>query len=1384
MPRRVFLPSPASPGPSTVVATHHHISHRLALALAFAPALTAGLALLSAGGAFAQAIDGNLWVTNGTVNAVVRDGNTLYIGGAFTLVGPVTGGGVPIDASSGAPESGFPKVEGYVSAVVPDGAGGWYIGGGFTAVGGIPRANIAHILADKSVSGWSPGANSEVSALAVSGGLVYAGGYFGTIGGQTRSHIAALDAATGLATAWNPNANSNVYALVASGGKVYAGGEFSTIGGQARSCIAALDTATGAATTWNPNARAPSSPMVGALAVSGTTVYAAGWFDSIGGLPRNNAAGLNITTGLANGWNPNANAAVNVLVVSGTTVYAGGGFTSIGGQTRNRIAALNTTTGSATAWNPDASSLVLALAVSGTTVYAGGEFASIGGQTRSRIAALDATTGLATAWSPNADNRVLALAASGGTVYAGGWFTSIGRQARNNIAALDATTGAATAWNPNANNWVYALAVSGTTVYAGGYFTSIGGQTRNRIAALDATTGTATAWDPNASGHGGSSVLALAVSGNTVYAGGYFTSVGGQTRNNIAALDATTGAATAWNPNAHDGDFPYVNALAVSGNTVYAGGCFTSIGGQTRNYIAALDTASGLATPWNPNANNWVYALAVSGSMVYAGGYFTSIGGQARNYVAALDTTTGLATAWNPNANGNVYALAASGGTVYAGGDFTSMSVQPRAHVAAIVAQPWLTGVQPTRGGNTGPVTLTVRGQDLRPGAMVRLVHGEVGDISGSGVIVAPDGSSLTATFDLTGATPGLWDVEVTNFDLQTATLSNGFTIEVLLAPQLRVDVVGPGVIRANHPTAFDLMVANAGNVDAVTVPLWLFGVPSDATVALDFPLASPPRAGGEPDWSTVPLTLGNPGEQYLALVIPRVPPGVVTRRVILTVPASDTAFALGAALTPPWVDGAGLGICLVGAGVIGNPGCMGAQLSAMNDSLLSTPGIPALNGIGAWAKITWQCEGAGSLPAAVAKAELVLDYLEQVVKQETAPPGCGDVLLPRWRDSLVVAVVTSIDPNDKLGVVGYGPTRLISGQQALPYSVRFENDATASAPVQELVVMDVLNVATLDVNTVSLETITFGNVHVYPQPGQSSYATEVDLRPALDLKVQVSASLDPYTGALSWYFKSIDPATGQPPLNPLVGFLPPNVVPPEGEGSVLFTVRPQPALSTGTEIRNAAAIMFDDPPAYDTGDWLNTVDNTAPGSHVVALAPNQDSVRFTVRWVAEGAPTDLRDYTIYAAEDAGAYRAWRQNTVATADTFASRYGHTYSFYSVARDQSGNVEAAPAGPDAVTYARWAGVEEPAVWQLALGGARPNPTRGAIQAWFTLPGRERATLEVLDVAGRRVERREVGSLGAGPHVMTLGGGRAMRPGLYFLRLAQGGRVLHARVALIR
>jgi putative pyrroloquinoline-quinone binding quinoprotein len=607
--------------------------------------LVVALLLSSPGVGLAQTVDTTLWVTNAPVNAIVVDGSTIYIGGNFTLVGPVTGGGGAIDASTGAAHQPYPKVAGTVRTVAPDGSGGWYLGGAFTAVRGQPRNNLARLDAGGNLTAWDPNANGEVAVLAVSGGTVYAGGGFTSIGGRPRNHIAALDAASGASTAWNPNADDSVKALAVGGGTVYAGGNFGNIGRQPRNYIAALDVATGAATEWDPYA----DNTVSALVLNGGTVYAGGRFMSIGGIPRSKIAAIDATTGIVTSWSPSANSTVHALAVSGGTVYAGGNFISVGGQTRNYIAALDAASGAATPWNPNAT---------GGTCIAHCQFLITG---------------------------VQALALGEGTVYAGGYFTGIGGQSRGQIAALDPITGVATAWNPIVwSHWgwsfVNCLAVSGSTVYVGGEFEDIGAQPRNGVGEIDAITGAATAWNPNPSWLYQPSVGELVVNGGTVYASGNFSSIGGQARDQVAALDAGTGAATAWTPTPNGS----VGAIALGGGMAYLGGSFTSILGQLRNRIAAVDPASGAPVGWDPNADGSVGALAISGGTVYAGGNFTSIGGQTRYHIAALDAATGAAIAWDPNANGSVYALAVSGGRVYAGGNFTSIGGQPNSGIAAI----------------------------------------------------------------------------------------------------------------------------------------------------------------------------------------------------------------------------------------------------------------------------------------------------------------------------------------------------------------------------------------------------------------------------------------------------------------------------------------------------------------------------------------------------------------------------------------------------------------------------------------------------------------------------------------------------------------------------
>lgn len=590
----------------------------------------------------------------GSVAALAVSGSTVYVGGNFTSIGGEPRHGfAALDARTGALTGWNPEAQLVLASGTPDGGAlavsgdTVYLGGSFNRIAGQERDGLAAVDASTGAARpWNPGtvelrpgvSGGFVSSIAVAGPMVYVGGSFTGIGGQARNDIAAIDASSGAVSSWNPNAEAEsrygttfVRAVAVLGSTVYVGGQFTTIGGQQRSDIAALDAASGVATPWNPGV---SGDWVNSIAVAGPTVYVGGDFTRIGGQLRTNIAAVDARTGSATAWQPGASNLVLALAVSDSTVYAGGGFESVGGDERSSIAAVDPRTGGATPWNPGANGSVDALARRGGWIYAGGDFTRIGGRARSHLAALSISTGAAGAWNPNANSGVYALSMSRSRVYAGGAFTRIDHRKRNHLAELGLGTGRPTAWNPGANGDVLAVAISRSRVYAGGTFTRIGIQARERVAAIDAATGRVMAWNPSATCNsedetgrrgcydGGEDVVeprvsALAVSGSRIYIGGRFEHIGGKARNYIAAIDASSGSATSWQPRGDFGPGHWVSALAMSGSTIYIGRsdsqAVLTLG------VAAFSTRTGKRT-WSPAGSFGTLALAVSNSRVYVGG--------------------------------------------------------------------------------------------------------------------------------------------------------------------------------------------------------------------------------------------------------------------------------------------------------------------------------------------------------------------------------------------------------------------------------------------------------------------------------------------------------------------------------------------------------------------------------------------------------------------------------------------------------------------------------------------------------------------------------------------------------------------------------------------
>jgi hypothetical protein len=264
-----------------------------------------------------------------------------------------------------------------------------------------------------------------------------------------------------------------------------------------------------------------------------------------------------------------------------------------------------------------------------------------------------------------------------------------------------------------------------------------------------------------------------------------------------------------------------------------------------------------------------------------------------------------------------------------------------------------------------------------------------------------------------------------------------------------------------------------------------------------------------------------------------------------------------------------------------------------------------------------------------------------------------------------------------------------MAGAQALSYVISFNNEPSASAPAQQVVVTQPLG-ANVNLSTLSLPVMSLpngsSNVQVAVSPasfnpaaGVDEFTTNADLRPAQSLLVNVDAKLNPATQTLTWTLTSIDPTTGSPPLNPLVGFLPP------GAGAnVSFSVTPAAGLATGTQVAEQATVVFDGQAPMSTAIWANTIDNSAPTSNVVALPAAESCPNFRVSWSGGDVGSGLQGFTIYSSDNGGPFVPWLANVTATAGTFTGAVGHSYGFYTIAQDLVGNVQPGKTAADTTT----------------------------------------------------------------------------------------------------
>ena len=488
--------------------------------------------------------DGNTWHAmgnpfNGTVDALQFLGGYLYAGGAFT--------------NSALHLTNIARWDGSVWSAIPGGeadrlvsditAGGTnlFFCGSFTQIGGMAAAGIASFNGNT----WSTlgtGLHFFQNGLGVplANKLCWSSNQLYVAGGFDRAgNVGAADLARWDGTNWwslggdtskgmSPSLNfveslCNVPASGSIPGGLYAGGLFSTAGKTNANSIAYFDGKQWNALGSGVSGWFTSSARVNAIATDGAYVYAGGNFTNAGA--STGVGGLAEWDG--NNWYPLGNGVdYNVYALAPDAfgyLWIGGSFTNINNAGFSQGLAI----WSSGSWYSigavaGTNAIVNALVFDGNTrVYMGGQFYSVGGVSATNIAYYDYNDGFVHPLGLGLNNTVNALAYGNGMIYAGGTFTQSGATPLNHVAQWDGSTwsalGNGLTGSSSAN--VFAIAVAGTNVYVCGQnFTNASGVIVSNIAVWNGSS-----WASLGSGtEFGRNCIALAASGNDLYAGGNF----------------------------------------------------------------------------------------------------------------------------------------------------------------------------------------------------------------------------------------------------------------------------------------------------------------------------------------------------------------------------------------------------------------------------------------------------------------------------------------------------------------------------------------------------------------------------------------------------------------------------------------------------------------------------------------------------------------------------------------------------------------------------------------------------------------------------------------------------------------------------------------------
>ncbi len=654
---------------------------------------------------------------NGPIHALAFDpSGQLVIGGEFTTYDGVARGRIARLSTTGTLDLTFNPGTGCNGPVlcIEPGAFSLFIGGEFTTVNGATRNRLAELTTTGTLGNltFNGGTNATVRAMRIDPrSFLHVGGDFTQAGGLARAYHAQFYVFSGSLSGSDLGFNNTVRTidvLVPSSSSLDSimlmGGDFTRVGPSPRGRLAAFRIGFTSFPTLDPSFDFwLDAPCRKILTVSTNRVLIAGDFFNLNGWERTRLAALSFFPNSNQGgssvaayWSLTSNYgeagpddSIYTLGIDGDgKVILGGEFTGFPLTTRSGLLRLY---GDAGSQPPATPATLSATSLSDSQIalaWGSSAFASSYVLERSPTGVADWVTIYTGAANSFTDGH---LPASGQRFYRVLASNSNGASAFTDPVS---TTTAAVAWTgagslhptfpPGSVNGAVAAILrqpDGKIVIAGS-FTQVLGSARKYIARLLPDLTLDTSFDPGVSANSPINHIEPAPNGG-VYIFGYFSTVGGSTRHDIARLTASGALDTTFNTNA---EWTFARGIrSQPDGRLIVFGSFQAFFGAPRNYITRLNLDGSVDVSFDCVSKGTVDTVSLQNDgKILVSSFFGQINGVADKYFTRVEAGGAIDPLFvGSNTTSNITSLVTlPTGAHFAAGSFTTLSGVSRRYLA------------------------------------------------------------------------------------------------------------------------------------------------------------------------------------------------------------------------------------------------------------------------------------------------------------------------------------------------------------------------------------------------------------------------------------------------------------------------------------------------------------------------------------------------------------------------------------------------------------------------------------------------------------------------------------------------------------------------------